>query len=313
MKKMSVPVLGMIFVVAVFVTSGIGAEDETVLKGPYLGQKPPGLSPQIFAPGIISGELSEGCSAFLEDGIIFIFRRSLSREKDEIYEMFLKNGIWTKPQPVSFKSPHYDGDFTVAPDGKTIYFSSRRSTVGGEEASDNSNIWKTEKCPRGWSTPVLLKAPVSSDKHDSYPTVDRDGTLYFFCRDRGGFGKSDIFLAREQNGGYAPLENLGENINSPEHEWDPYIAPDGSYLIFCSTKPGGMGSDDFYISFKNKDGSWTRAVHMGEGINSADSENRPYVTLDGKYFFFTSTRSGRRDIYWVDAKILESFRPHKLK
>lgn len=48
---------------------------------------------------------------------------------------------------------------------------------------------------------------------------------------------------------------------------------------------------------------------MGDKINSEDSENRPYITPDGKYFFFTSTNRGNRDIYWVDAEILEDFKP----
>ena len=74
-------------------------------------------------------------------------------------------------------------------------------------------------------------------------------------------------------------------------------------------KPGGLGGDDFYISWKTASGEWGKPVHLGTEINSAGSDNRPYVTADGKYFFFTSDRRGNRDIYWVDAKILETFRP----
>jgi Tol biopolymer transport system component len=46
----------------------------------------------------------------------------------------------------------------------------------------------------------------------------------------------------------------------------------------------------------------------GEEVNSAGSENRPCVTRDGKYFFFTSTRDGSRDVFWVDARYLDRFR-----
>ena len=287
--------------------------DFPFLSGPYLGQKPPGITPEIFAPGIISGELSEGCCAILKEGTVFIFRRSLSSEKGEIYELQMKNGIWSKPVVTSFKSPQYDGDFTVAPDDKTLYFSSRRATKKGEQSSADINIWKTVLTARGWSEPVMLQTPVNSDKHDAYPSVNKDGTLYLFCRDRGGYGKSDIFRTKLRNGRYSSLENMGEKINSPEHEWDPYIAPDGSYLIFCSTKSGGFGEDDIYITFQEEDGTWTQSVNMGEGINSQHSENRPSVTNDGKYLFFTSTRTGKRDIYWVDAKIIDEFKPDGLK
>lgn len=86
------------------------------------------------------------------------------------------------------------------------------------------------------------------------------------------------------------------------------MAADESYLIFCSTKPGGYGRDDFYISFRNEKGSWSKPVNMGEKINSPGSDNRPYITPDGKFFFFTSMKRGNRDIYWVDAEIIAEFR-----
>jgi len=49
-------------------------------------------------------------------------------------------------------------------------------------------------------------------------------------------------------------------------------------------------------------------VHMGEEVNSPQSENRPYVTVDGKYFFYTSIKRGNRDIYWVSADFLDRFK-----
>ena len=60
-----------------------------VLKGPYLGQKLPRMTPEIFAPGIISTNNHEGCSGFTKDGKLFIFSRYR-------YGMFIiekKNGI----------------------------------------------------------------------------------------------------------------------------------------------------------------------------------------------------------------------------
>jgi hypothetical protein len=77
--------------------------------------------------------------------------------------------------------------------------------------------------------------------------------------------------------------------------------------------PGGPGDDDLYVTFKKDDGSWSKPVHMGNIINSDKSENRPCVTPDGKYFFYSSTVRGNRDIYWVDAKIIESLKPKSLK
>jgi hypothetical protein len=78
-------------------------------------------------------------------------------------------------------------------------------------------------------------------------------------------------------------------------------------------KPGGYGKDDLYVSFRLGDGSWGEPVNLGEGVNSEESENRPCMTWDGNYFFFTSNRSGDRDIYWVDATIIDRLKTEQQK
>jgi hypothetical protein len=76
---------------------------------------------------------------------------------------------------------------------------------------------------------------------------------------------------------------------------------------------GGLGEDDLYVTFRTENGSWSDPVHMGGDINSEASENRPYVSPDGKYFFYTSSVRGNRDIYWVDARILQKLKPDEIK
>lgn len=198
--------------------------DFSRLKGPYLGQKPPGMAPELFAPGVITTDGSEGCSGWGKGMEYFIFQRWIDR-KPRLYIMNQNNGVWSPPEPLPFLDKYQAGDFTIAPDGKTMVFASR--------------------------------------------------------------------------------------ISTEYHEWDTYIAPDESYMIYCSTMPGGLGDDDLYVTFKQQDGSWSEPVHMGAEINSDKSENRPYVSPDGRYLFYASTKRGNRDIYWVDAKIIEALRPRE--
>ncbi len=56
--------------------------------------------------------------------------------------------------------------------------------------------------------------------------------------------------------------NLGQLINSSSDEHDPLIAPDERYLIFTSTRPGGAGEADLYISFRKKD-QWQAPQEYG--------------------------------------------------
>lgn len=284
--------------------------DFPVLKGPYLGQKPPGMTPEVFAPGTISTDAAEGCLSFSKDGRLLLFVRGRS-EQDGIFIMEQVNEVWSKPKLAPFSAGKYDWDFMLAPDSRTVFVSSCRPLRDSTSPEQNYRIWVSELTNGNWSKSQLLPFPINSGEHDSYPSVSEDGTLYFFSNRKGGSGKGDIYRSRKINETYPVVENLGVPINSKYHEVDPFIAPDESYLIFCSEKPGGFGKADFYVSFQKESGSWTEPVNMGEKINTPYSEYIPYVSPDGKYFFFTTNKPGNRDIYWVDAKIIEEFKPGK--
>ncbi len=271
------------------------------LGGPYLGQEPPGLVPEVFAPGIISTDVGEGCSGFTRDGGAFLYARS----KLGIQYTELKDGRWTQPVKVSFAKPGQDGDFILAPDGTTVFFASGRPVSTGLPPLKDHNIWKTVRTESGWTEPVPLPAPVNTDAHESYPSLAKDGTLYFFSRRGGGLGQSDLYRSELVDGTYKEVTNLGPVFNTEHHEVDPFIAPDESYLIFASDRPGGFGKYDFYISFKGAGGQWLPPMNMGDKINSPFTEYIISVTLDGKYLFFTSNKNGSRDIFWVDAGIIE--------
>ncbi len=84
----------------------------------------------------------------------------------------------------------------------------------------------------------------------------------------------------------------------------PYIAPDESYLI-VDAQPDGMGKSLLFISFKNENGDWSKAKRFDETINKTFTENIPYVSPEGKYFFFHRNN----DIWWVSAKVIDTLRP----
>ena len=287
----------------------IGATDDwPILKGPYLGQKLPGKTPEIFAPGIISTDILEGCLGWGNHMEYFIFQRWINR-KPKLYIMNQTNGVWSIPELIPFGNKYQVGDFTIGPDGKTMVFASKifLDTVGSD--GEGGNIWMVKKTETGWTKPKNFGMEINTMHHESYPCLAANGNLYFFSRRPGGYDDSDLYRSKFIAGKYQDPINFGSKLNTEYHEWDTYIAPDERYMIYCSTKPGGMGSDDLYVTFKKKDGSWCKPVHMGTKINSHKSENRPYVSPDGKCLFYASTKSGNRDIYWVDAKIIEDLKP----
>jgi hypothetical protein len=78
--------------------------------------------------------------------------------------------------------------------------------------------------------------------------------------------------------------------------------------IYFARAPEKRISYHLYICFRLADGSWSQA-HKSAILNTEDSDWCPAVSPDGKYLFFTRKRTGKGDIYWVDAKIIEELRP----
>jgi hypothetical protein len=146
-----------------------------VLKGPYLGQKPPGMTPALFAPGIVSTKRVELNSVFSPDGKEFYFAAT-EGDVDIVYYTEQIDGQWTKPQPFPFSGNDIDVDMSFSPDGSRLYFCSNRKT---SESIGGMDIWFSERKEKGWSEPKNLGVPVNSPKHDTYPIFTLNDGLYF--------------------------------------------------------------------------------------------------------------------------------------
>lgn len=279
------------------------------LTGPYLGQKPPGMVPEVFAPQIIT-EALHSIAVFSPDGCeVFYVPWSTLR----MATMKQKNGVWTKPNIVPFATTHDAENPWITADGTRMYFTSTRplEAEGLKERKKfwNENIWYVDREKDGWSEAVPLGQEVNSmDLHWQFSIDDRNGDLYFSASSGEGGGRSDIYKSAFFNGRHTNPVKLSEAINTEGDEDTPFIASDGSYLIFAR-KPGTDTFADLYISFRNQDGSWRKAVGLGSRINSDAHEVCPFMTRNAKYFFFISMRSGKPQVYWVDAKVIEEHHP----
>jgi Tol biopolymer transport system component len=162
-----------------------------------------------------------------------------------------------------------------------------------------------EKLESGnWSKAKHLDYPCTPNLHDFYYVSSRNNSIYFSIFDNG---KGDLYYIPNNSDNKDPI-HLDYPINTEHNEHDPFIAPDGSYLIFTSDRPGGFGSADLYICFKNGESSWSSPVNMGETINSEKYDYCPILSPDEKYLFFSSYRTGNGDVYWVDAKIIDTLK-----
>ncbi len=315
------------------------------LKGPYLGQKPPGMTPEIFASGIISDGKSQGVISFSADGSEIFFSCGIS---DPFYvsipfHSFIKDGRWT--EPLEIPAQRFDVHrLTINPDASKLFFLS--NTMYDENLNGpppRNSIFYMNRTDDGWETPKRIDFGEEFPHPCSQTSIAGNGSLYFQCNlggpENSGQGNADIYMAEYSNGEYLTPVKLSSAVNSSVHECHPYIAPDESYLIFDGCRPEqNYGNFDLYISFRDQNGEWSKAINMGPKVNSPRDERRSFVSFDGKYLFFNgriedgasalpdqpvslkefqdftnSAGNGRMDIYWVDAKVIEELRLESLK
>ncbi len=285
------------------------------LFGSYLGQQPPGTVPELFAPGIVSKEGSRDLmhGFFDDDNLFILYRYPVDFKgdwtKEPLVLMKRLNGRWTAPYPSKLIGKPWIYNLESVGTGERVIFAWTKN-IDGSGPSNELYLWSATKSSKGWNEPVRLPAPINTG-FETWPSVSRDKTLYFFSRRKGGMGKFDIYQSVPQDGEYRQVQNLGDVINTPHIEEDPHIAPDGSFLLFDSNRPGGSGGFDLYVAWRKKDQSWTEPVNLGPTINTEHSECRAYLSADGKVLFFSSNRNGDFDTWWVSAKVIHDLRPER--
>jgi hypothetical protein len=270
-------------------------EGSSKLSGPYFGQTPPGKTPELFAPGIVSTEKAwEAAISFSPDGKEFFFtrREDIQGNENRIMYSVLKDGEWTNPGLAPFAKDITEYETFISPDGKKVFYNSDRTKPNGSSAV--GEIWYSEKTPTGWSEGKYLTETINKG-WIMFVTAAMNNNLYFTAGFNRKFG---IYKSEFKNGEYQEPEFLPNEINYLRGA-HPYIASDESYLIF-DAQPDGMGKSQLFISYRDNNGNWMKAIKFDETINKTYTENIPNVTPDGKYFFFHRNN----DIYWVSAKII---------
>ncbi|HEU5182005.1 MAG TPA: hypothetical protein VFW45_14545 [Candidatus Polarisedimenticolia bacterium] len=300
----------------------------TLLGAAVLAAAPPYRSgkpipePILFGEGIVSTGDFETHPAFTPDGRTLYFVKSTPAFAEwKIYVTQWSEGHWSEPKLAPFSGKYRDADPFITTDGRKLYFISDRPVDGAKR--EDMDIWVMERAGSGdWGEPRNLGAPINSPGSEWLPRLTASGALYFGSDRPGGEGSTDLYRAAEAGGKFAEPENLGPAINSAADEYEACIAPDESYLIFmASGRPDDLGGGDLYWSVR-KDGKWTPAVNLGPKINGRGLDIGPFLSPDGKYFFYSSARrdpslppgpnrpnrprNGLGDIYQID---LEALRP----
>lgn len=268
--------------------------DATPLSGPYLGQEPPGTTPEVFAPGIVSlPDSTEFSGTLSPDGEEYYFYRVADDWSSEILFSELLDGEWTAPEqlPVTAGYDAYEPHLTL--DDKRLYFAWRRPAPAGEPGSSSEiGIYFVRRTQTGWSRPRYAGEGM-------FPSSSRDGRMYITDMSSVDVdGRTYLATVTLRGGRFTDYRRLPikSGWGSQAH---PGIAPDGSYLLFDVE-----GGAYLFVSFREADGSWGEAIDLTQhGFDPL--AGGAYVSPDGKYLFFALFD----DIWWVDASVIEDLRP----
>jgi hypothetical protein len=180
-------------------------------------------------------------------------------------------------------------------DGLEVYFESLGGRPGGCGKLD---LWvcKRASVEDDWGAPENLGPLVNSSDVDMDTCISADGLeLYFHSTRPGGYGQGDLYVTRRatRTSPWEAATNLGPKVNSSQDEFFPAVSPDGLELYFNSSRPGGYGSYDFYVSKRaTPNDPWGDPVNVGPAVNSPGMDAWASLSPDGLLMFFTSDRPG---------------------
>lgn len=270
-------------------------------EGAYVNQTAPGMTPEKFAPGVVSmPDQYEYGSVFSADGREFFFGVATDG-RGEIRTTRFQDGQWQPIRTILSHPTFTFGDPYLSRDETRLYFVSNRPEQG-DMVEDSHDLWHVKRTREGWSAPIRLGAPVNTASSEYYTSLTDTGVLAFASNvNATRRGDLDVYLAAPDRDGFQSPTRLPKPVNTRHYEADPFIAPDGSYIVFASNRRPNQGMRDLYVTFATQDHGWTKPVALGGGINTPGLELCPFVTRDGRFLFYTSNE----DIYWVDAAVID--------
>jgi Tol biopolymer transport system component len=182
----------------------------------------------------------------------------------------------------------------ISADGLTLYFNSNRSGGYGDH-----DLWVTTRPTASdpWGAPANLGSIVNGPAKEAFPSISADGLSLFFESTRpGGYGQHDLWVTTRPtvSDPWEPPVNLGPAINTSYQDATPAISADGLSLFFESTRSGGYGNFDLWVTTRTTpDADWSAPVNLGATVNSSDWDGLPSISDDGLSLFFESKRYGR--------------------
>lgn len=207
-----------------------------------------------------------------------------------------KNPVPFQPKNLgaAINTEHWEYFPYMTPDGKLLAFTRLQN--------NQEDIYVSTKTEKGFSPAVSLGNIINTADNEGAETMNADGTLLFFtaCNRMDGYGSCDIYFSQKLKGNWTAAMGIGKPINTSAWEAQPSFSSDGRALYFASSRPGGLGGKDIWVSYLDEQLKWSEPQNLGPNINTANDDQCPFIHADNQTLYFTSAGwpgMGGGDIY----------------
>lgn len=241
-------------------------------------------APRFFAPGVVTiPEATTYRPTFTPDARTAIYSMEIAGGY-VLVQTPMERGRWREPEVLPFSGRYSDAEGVLSPDGSLFVFASQRPREGDAPRTDY-DLWAVDRTPAGrWGTPRPLEG-LATTAHELYPSLARDGTLYFTRSSPDG---ADLWRAERRGAAYAAPEPVRE-VNTDRREAGSFVDPAGRMLFFESNRAGTLGGTDLFVSCR-EGAAWGAARPLPAPINSPANETSAMLSPDGRTLYFTSNR-----------------------
>ena len=209
---------------------------------------------------------------------------------------------------INFKNKQYFPVLTA--DNETLIFTARSDD--GDE-----NLYTSQLINGNWSAPKSISDKINTTANEGTCSISADGRTLVFtsCDGKNSLGSCDLYISKKVGEEWTTPENLGGSVNTPFWEAQPSLSNDGRVLYFSSDRQGGYGRKDLWMSELKESNTWTKAINLGDVINTASDEISPFVHANGHTLFFASDGHlgmGGLDLFMTESKIGIYTKPENL-
>ena len=187
------------------------------------------------------------------------------------------------PAPLNTFKFQYFPDLTA--DNRFLLFTGRPTASSGED------LYVSRQNKDGsMGEPQPISPAINSSYNEGAGSISGDGkTLVFASCDRPkAIGNCDLYISRRTGNNWSTPINLGLNVNSTEWDSQPSLSADGRTLYFTSTRRGGQGQEDIYITTLQPDGNWSPAQNVGTPVNTPGKDMAPFIHASGTTLYYVT-------------------------